>query len=52
MLTELNEMIKHRGVTVRGIFPGTNPNATLEQVAEMINRALDQLEAGDYEEIE
>lgn len=51
MLTELNEMIKHRGVTIRGFFPGTNPNATLEQVAEAINKALDQIEAGNFEEI-
>lgn len=38
--------------TIRGIFPGTNPNATPEQVAKEINRALDQIEAGDFEEVE
>lgn len=32
-----------------GIFPGTNPHATPEDVAREINKALAQLEVGDYE---
>ena len=49
MLTELNERLKPRGVTVRSIFPGTNPNATIDQVEAVINKAIDNIEAGDFE---
>jgi hypothetical protein len=49
MLTELNERLKPRGVTVRGFFPGTNPNATIDQVEAAINKAIDNIEAGDFE---
>ncbi len=39
------------GVTNIGIFPGSNPNVTAEQIAGEMNRAISQLEAGDFEEV-
>lgn len=33
-------------------FPGTNREATPEQFAEQVNRALVQIEAGDFEMVE
>lgn len=40
------------GVTSFNIFPGTNPNVTAEEVAREVNHSLDQLEAGNFEEID
>lgn len=39
------------GLNVQNIkmFPGTSRDATPEQVAEQINRAISQIEAGDVE---
>ena len=31
------------------LYPGTNRDATPEQMAKQINKAISQLEAGDYE---
>lgn len=33
------------------LFPGSSREATPEQMAEEINKALAQIEAGDYEEV-
>ena len=33
------------------VFPGTNPDTTPEEVAEEINKALAQIEAGEAEEV-
>ena len=48
--------LKHRlfdkaGLDVRNvsITPGSNREATPEQIAEQINKSLDQIEAGDCE---
>jgi hypothetical protein len=38
-------------VTNVSIFPGTNREATPEQIAEQINKALAQLAVGDFDEI-
>lgn len=53
------EMAKHRlfdasGLNVENVklFPGSNRDATPEQMAEQINKALAQIEAGDYEVVE
>lgn len=50
------ELAKHRlfdhdalSVDDIKLFPGSNRDATREQVAEQINKALAQIEAGDYE---
>jgi hypothetical protein len=40
------------GVKNFNLFPGTNPNATTEQVAAELNRALDRLEAGEFEMVD
>ncbi len=37
------------GVTNIKLFPGSNRDTTLEQFAEQINKAISQLDAGDYE---
>jgi hypothetical protein len=34
------------------LFPGTSRDATPEQMAEQINKAIAQIEAGDYEEVD
>ncbi len=39
------------GVTNIGISRGSNPNVTAEQIAGEINRAIAQIEAGDFEEV-
>jgi hypothetical protein len=46
------DRLKQRLVGVKQfhVFPGTNPNVTLEEMAAELNRALDRLEAGDFEE--
>lgn len=33
------------------LFPGDNRDTTAEQMAEQINRALTQIEAGEYDEV-
>ena len=38
------------GATRLSIFPGES-SATAEQIASEINRALDAIEAGDYDEV-
>jgi len=30
------------------LFPGTNRDATVDQIAEQVNKAIAQIEAGDY----
>lgn len=57
MQTQTN-LAKHRlfgenglGATNIKIFPGSSRDVTAEQIAEQVNRALAQLEAGDYEEV-
>ena len=47
----LRERLQAMGTANFNVFPGTNPNATPEQVAGAVNRALDQLEAGEFEDI-
>lgn len=39
------------GVSNIGISRGSNPNASAEDVAREINRAIRQVEAGDFEEV-
>lgn len=39
------------GVTNIGFTRGSNPNATSEQIAGEINRAITQLEAGNFDEV-
>lgn len=54
-MTEVDKLkanILIHGINRLHIFPGTDPNVAEEQVAGVINRAIDQLIAGDYEEIE
>lgn len=34
------------------LFPGTNRDSTPEQMAEQINKAIAQIDAGDYELVE
>jgi hypothetical protein len=34
------------------LFPGTNRDATAEEIAEEINKALGRIEAGDFEVVE
>lgn len=34
------------------LFPGGNRDATPEQMAEQVNKALSQIEAGDYDLVE
>jgi hypothetical protein len=36
------------GVKHIALFPGSSPNVSAEQVAAEINRALDQVEAGEF----
>lgn len=50
------ELAKHRlfdrdalDVSNIKLYPGTNRETTPEQMAEQINRALTQIEAGDFE---
>jgi len=50
-LAKLHARLVEMKVTKFNIFPGTNPNATPEEIAKAINNALDALESGDYEEI-
>lgn len=38
------------GVTKFHIFPGTDPKATAEDRAREVNKSLDRILAGDYEE--
>lgn len=40
----LNERLQKLGVRVLGLTLGSNPNVTPEQVAEAINKVLDELE--------
>lgn len=40
------------GIDKVHVFPGSNPNATEEQVAAAISASIDRLINGDYEEIE
>lgn len=40
------------GVTNFGFTRGSNPDATPEQIAGEINRAIMQLEAGNFEEVD
>lgn len=47
-IAKLNERLA--GMKLR-TFPGTNPNTTKEELAKEINRVLDAIEAGDYEEV-
>jgi hypothetical protein len=50
-LTKLHARLVEMDVRKFNIFPGTNPNATPEQIAAAINRALDAIEAGKFEEV-
>lgn len=53
-MTQVEQLI-HRlteaGITNFDSFPGTLPDVTKEQLAEEINKSLDQLKAGNFEEI-
>jgi hypothetical protein len=40
------------GATNVKLFPGSSRDTTPEQFAEEINKAISQVEAGDYEEID
>lgn len=46
---KLNAKLEEVGGTVRGVFPGTNPNATAEDVAGEILRSIERLERGEFE---
>ena len=53
------ELAKHRIFDADGLhasnlklFPGTNRDATVEQISEQINKAIAQIEAGDYDLVE
>lgn len=53
------EDAKHRLFDAAGLraadiklFPGSNRDATADEMAEQINKALDQIERGDYDVIE
>jgi hypothetical protein len=48
---QLNTKLQEHGLTVRSVFPGTNPNVTDEQVAAELSRAIDSLMAGNFEEV-
>lgn len=39
----LNERLKQHGLTIGGMFPGTNPNATREEVCGEMLKAVDEL---------
>lgn len=47
------ELLKTRlfdmDVNIISIFPGSDKDATTEQIAEEMNRSLSQIAAGDYE---
>ena len=45
------KMEDEMGVEVRGIFPGTNPNVTQEQVDAEVARVLQNLKEGKFEVI-
>lgn len=49
-IEKLHQRLALMQVTNFNIFPGTKP-VSGEQLAEEINKALDAIEAGDYEEI-
>jgi hypothetical protein len=49
-VTKLNTRLAEMKARIN-VFPGTNPNATPEEVAKEINKALDRIEAGDFEEV-
>ena len=55
MRTQL-DIVKHRlferealNVSNVKLFPGSNRDASAEQIAEQINKAIAQIEAGDYD---
>ena len=39
------------GLKILGVFPGTNPDVTPEEVHAELNRAVARLEAGDFEAV-
>ena len=45
----VNRLVKS-GVKNFSIFPGSDPNKTSEDIAREVNKALDQIERGDFEE--
>lgn len=40
------------GVTNLKFYPGTDRDTTVEKFAEQINKAISQVEAGDFEEVD
>jgi len=40
------------GVTNIKLFPGSNRDTSAEQFAEEINKAISQIEAGDFDEVD
>jgi len=50
-IAKLHKRLEGMKATNFNIFPGTNPNATPEQIAKAVNSALDQIEMGNFEEI-
>ena len=47
----VSQRLRDLGIIKVRVFPGSNPNATDEDVANELNSALDQIEAGEYTEI-
>lgn len=58
-MTDQLEIAKHRLFDTAGLratniklFPGSNRDTTKLQVAEQVTKAIAQIEAGDYEEVD
>lgn len=58
-MTDQLEIAKHRLFDTAGLratnvklFPGSNRDTTKAQVAEQITKAIAQVEAGDFEEVD
>jgi hypothetical protein len=50
-VSRLHHRLNEMNARILGVTLGTNPNVTAEQVAEEINKALDQIESGKFEEV-
>jgi len=57
VMTDQLELAKHRLFDTAGLraaniklFPGSNREVTKQQMAEQVNKAIAQIEAGDFDE--
>lgn len=48
---KLKQLQEEMGVKIGGVFPGTNPNATEEEISQALYESLLRLKNGDYEVI-